>query len=155
MAINTKYLTVDDLLTRLGEHEADQILGTGNRGNRRIDRERAQTEIMAVDALIEGYVRPRYPRGFTVLPPLLSGLAYDIVRYRLRGLGGQSSDMAEVVKQRYDDALKALRDIANGMITLDTDGDGEQPDGPTVANAVSAVVPPSRMRPAFKGYLDR
>jgi len=155
MAEETKYLTVDGLLARLGENEAGQILGSGLRGSRVIDRAKAEMEIQAVDALIDGYVLVRYPRGIKPVPALLKGIAYDIARYRLRGLGGQSDSMAEVVKARYQDALKALQNISNGVITLDTDGDGQQPEGGTYANAVRAYHPPSRMRPALKGYLDK
>jgi len=155
MTGKTKYLTVDRLIERLGPGEAEQILGAGLRGGRTLERARAETEILAVDALIEGYVRVRYPAGFKTIPALLEGLCYDIVRYRLRGLGGQAASMAEVVRARYEDGLKILKDIGNGIITLDGDGDGGPPGAPVYANAMSAKVPPARMKPALKGYLDR
>lgn len=152
MAART-YLTVDDLVARLGGEEADQLLGTGLRGTRSVDRGRAAAELAHVDSVIEGYVRARYPRGFAAVPAVLAGIAYDLVRYRLRSQGGQSSAMAQTVKDRNDEAMKLLRDVADGRVSIDVEGDGNQPAPGAHAETVRARFPAARMTDNLKGWL--
>jgi len=60
--------------------------------------------------------------------------------------------MSELVKDRYDKAIAILKDIALGRITLDGDGDGNQPDGGTYAETVKGYMPESRMKAGLEGY---
>ena len=148
-----KYLSQAEFANRLSETEADGLLGTGGRDSRTLDLDRATSVLLSADDLINGYVRARYRQNFTVIPPILADIAFDIARYKLRGQGGQSSSMSDLVRQRYEDAIATLKDISAGKITLDADGDGEQPEPGTHGQTVMGFMPASRMKKALGGYL--
>jgi len=152
MIAQPKYLTVDEFVSRLGVREADGLLGSGPHDARVLDLGRASVELAAADDLIDGYVRARYPRPFAKVPGLLKNVAHDLARFSLRSTGDQSSSMSELVKDRYDKAIAILKDIALGRITLDGNGDGNQPDSGTYAETVKAYMPESRMKAGLEGY---
>jgi len=148
---NPKYLSVDEFIARIGEDEADQLAGTGMRDNRCIEREKIASELIHADGVIDGYVRARYPRIFVIVPDVLKGIAHDIARYRLRLVGGQQSSMAEAIKTSFDEAMRLLRDIADGRLVLDSNNDGEA--DAKASNLVRGCNPPDRMMQALDGYL--
>lgn len=150
--MSPKYLSTDEFVMRLGNREADGLLGTGPHNERVLDLNRATTELLAADDMIDGYVRARYPRPFVKIPNLLKNVAHDLARYSLRSTGDQSSSMSDLVKDRYDKAVGVLKDIALGRITLDGDGDGNQPENGTYAETVNSYMPASRMKKALEGY---
>jgi len=145
------YLDVDAFIARLGEEEALQLAGTGLRDHLVIDRDRMAAQLIHADGVIDGYVRARYPRRFAIIPDVLKGIAHDIARYRLRTAGGQQSAMSEIVKQQNDEALKLLRDIADGRLALDSNDDGAVDANAT--NKVHGVTHPSRMDDTLEGWL--
>jgi Mu-like prophage protein gp36 len=145
------YLDVDDFIARVGEEEVRQLAGTGLRDHREIDRERIAACLVHADGVVDGYVRARYPRRFAVVPDVLKGIAHDIARYRLRTAGGQQREMSETVKNQFDEAMKLLRDIADGRLALDSNDDGVVDANAT--NKVHGVTHPSRMNDALKGWL--
>lgn len=153
MIVTPKYLSAENFAKRLGNTEADGLLGIGGRDNRTLELNRAVDFLLMADNLIDGYVLARYPHGFVVNPAILTDIAFDIARYKLRGQGGQSSTMSEVVRQRYEDALGLLKDISVGKITLDSTGDGNQPEQGTHGQSVTGYMPESRMKKALGGYL--
>lgn len=148
---NPKYLSIDEFISRIGEAEADQLAGTGMRDSRMIDREKMAAELIHADGVIDGYVRARYPRVFIIVPEVLKGIAHDIARYRLRLVGGQQSSMAEAVKTSFDEAMRLLRDIADGRLVLDSNNDGAT--DAHASNLVRTHNPPDRMMQALDGYL--
>lgn len=152
MVARTKYLPVQEFVTRLGATEADGLLGQGPRDNRTLDLDRAVTILLAADNLIDGYISARYRRGFVKIPDLLKDIAFDLARYKMRGQGGQSSTMSEVVRKRYEDAIGTLKDISAGKITLDSNGDGEQPEPGTHGQTVKGYMPESRIIKALEGW---
>jgi len=117
-------LTVEEFVERIGAVEADAIAGVGLRGARSIDREKVSAAIAVADGLILGYIRARYPAPIVPTPDLIKGFAEDIARYRLRLRTGDQSGVTEQVKQRYDDALRQLRDIQSGRLALDANQPG-------------------------------
>lgn len=153
MVAAPKYMTPENFAKRLGSTESDGLLGTGGRDNRVLDPSRAATVLLSADNLIDGYVRARYPQDFSVIPAILEDIAFDVARFKLRGQGGQSSSMSDVVRQRYEDAIGILKDISNGKITLDVNGDGVQPEPGTHGQTVTGFMPESRMKKALGGYL--
>lgn len=150
MAPEPFYLTVDEFVAMVGEEEADQLAGTGLRGNRTIDRDKLAAQLVRADSDINGYVRARYPRAFAIVPPTLKGVAHDIARYRLRAKGGQQTAMAETIKDQFDQAMKLLRDIADGRVALDSNDDGQADPGAT--NKVHGEMPPARMPGVLEGW---
>jgi len=151
MTATPKYLTVPEFIARLGD-EAEQLAGTGLRDARVIDEARLADPLVHADGVIDGYVRARYPRAFVVVPEVLKGIAHDIARYRLRAKGGQQTAMTDAIKEQYDEAMRQLRDIASGKLTLDVEGDGTQPEAGTVAEAMGGSMPPGRMSGVLEGW---
>ena len=148
-------LTLEDFVTRVGEEECLQIAGKGARDMRELDAARIETELDAAAGVVAGYVLARYPFAIDAPPEMLKGYAADIARWRLRGRGGQQSAMAEVVKQRYDEAIKALRDIAAGKLALDLGAPGVGPADASAAGANTAFhasFPPSRVARIMEGW---
>lgn len=147
-----RYLSVDAFVGRIGAEEADQLVGSGLRDNRVLDIALVAAQLVHADGVIDGYVRARYPRRFVVVPEVLAGIAHDIARYRLRAKGGQQSAMSEAVQKQYDEAMRLLRDIAEGRLTLDVDGDDSQPEPGTAALNMGGAMPPARMGRMLEGW---
>lgn len=152
MSGEPKYLTVDEMIHRLGPDEADQLAGAGLRDAREVDTVLIADELRHADELIDGYVRARYPAPFAVVPGLIKGAAFDIARYRLRCKGGQQSAMNDLVQRQYDAAMALLKDISGGRITLDVDGDGAQPEGGTHADTMRGEMPATRAPSLLEGW---
>lgn len=152
MPTDPKYLTVEEMIHRLGTDEADQLAGTGLRDAREIDRDLIGGALLHADMLIDGYLRARYPVSFTVVPELLKGIAHDIARYRLRAKGGQQSAMNDVVEKQHAAAMALLKDIGGGRVTLDADGDGVHPEAGTHADTMRADMPPARAPGMLEGW---
>lgn len=69
------------------------------------------------DAEIDGFVGSRYTLPLPLpTPPVLVPIACDIARYRL-----YDDAVPEIVRQRYEDAIARLRDIAAGRLSLGID----------------------------------
>lgn len=140
-------LTVEHFVEIFGEEEALQIAGTGSRDMRTLDRPKIEEALVHASGIVIGYVRDRWPEAVNGTP-MLAGFAADISRWRLRGRGGQQSAMNETVKQRYDEAIARLKDIAAGRLTLDVAGDTAASDELNV----SAAIQPARAPHALTGW---
>jgi len=69
------------------------------------------------DAEIDGFVGSRYTLPLPEpVPPVLVPIACDIARYRL-----YDDAVPVIVRQRYEDAIARLRDIAAGRLSLGID----------------------------------
>lgn len=152
MSDDPKYLTVDEMLRRLGPDEADQLAGTGLRDAREIDRDLIAGALRHADTLIDGYIRARYPAPFAAVPEMLKGIAHDIARFRLRAKGGQQAAMNDAVEKQHDKAMGLLKDIGGGRVTLDANGDGVQPEGGTHADAMCGEMPAGRTSALLEGW---
>ncbi len=118
------YVTLTDLLERVGEDDLYIVAGTdavGNLDERAIDRAAADAA-----AEIDAYLGKRYTVPVTPVPRVLQRIAVDITLYQLADAGrAGGSDMR---RQRYEDALAMLKRLASGEITLGiggADGNGD------------------------------
>lgn len=150
-------LTVDEFIARIGIREAEQIAGTGPRDARQLDRDRIAAEIATAADVIAGYVVARYPQAIDHPNDMLRGWCTDIARWRLRGQGGPESTMADTVKDRYEEAMKGLRDIAAGRMSLDLPAGAPGADAAEAANAgantrIHSAMPPSRLGSVLEGW---
>lgn len=148
-------LTIDEFVTRIGEKEALQLANAGTRDLPELDIARITPHLASASDVIGGYVRARYPLAMQAPPEALKGWCADIARWYLRGQGGPTSDMAEVVKDRYDEAMKALRDVASGRLTLDIDAPGASVGEAANLGAnsrVLSVMPPARTSDVLGGW---
>ncbi len=112
------YCTYDDLINAFN---ADEILQLTDR-----DRDGVQDYGVLEDAqsftdtFMDGFLRERYTLPLTKVPKSLTGIACDIVRYRL-----YEGEPSKTVQDRYEAALLYLRDIARGLVQLEVETGGE------------------------------
>lgn len=105
------YATQTDLVSRFGETEIAQL--TDRFGGALIDGGVVAAALADADALIDGYLAQRYALPVSPTPPLLLRAACDIARFLLHGKAA-----GEKVRAAYEDALKLLRDLADGRAAL-------------------------------------
>jgi phage gp36-like protein len=108
------YCNRDDLVQRFGAREIDDLLDRDNNGDD--DTDTLQETIEDADALIDGYLGSRYAVPLETVPHLIRSISCDITRYKL-----WDDNAPDEVRKRYEDAVKQLRDIANGLISLPID----------------------------------
>lgn len=100
--------TLQDLIDRFGTNELAALTDRGGKGE--IDRHVVARALADADATISGYVRP-VPEGGGA--PLLVRVACDLAWYFLHDGVAEGPH-----KVRYDEAMKTLRDIARGVVSL-------------------------------------
>ncbi|MEC5291977.1 phage protein Gp36 family protein [Aurantimonas sp. C2-6-R+9] len=104
--------------TIVGEEELLQLASDGRWNTPdgpTIDEAKLTAALDHANALVEGYARGRYPDG--VESALLTEAAADIARYRLRSTANATTVSKEVC-DRFDDAMRLLRDIQSGRQQL-------------------------------------
>jgi phage gp36-like protein len=113
------YATKQEMIDRFGDLELKQLTDRTGLVDA-IDDVVLGKALDDADAEINGYLMGRYVLPLASTPKILVGLACDIARFRL------FEDRAtEHVRTRYDDALKYLRDVARGQISLGLDAAGQ------------------------------
>jgi len=85
------------------------------------------------DALINGYLAARYTLPLATTPPILTGPAADIARFKL-----WDDRAPEEVRKRYEDALALLKLISAGTVVLPPDVNGDKPSASTTIEHYSA-----------------
>lgn len=75
------------------------------------------------DDTINGYVSARYSLPLDPVPAVLQRVAADLARYYL-----YDDQVTDPVKDRFDAAIKLLRDVSTGAVSLGADAaTGQQP----------------------------
>lgn len=122
-------LTVAEFVERIGATAADDVAGAGLRGQRTLDELKLAGAIGYAGSLVIGYLSARYKKPFDQVPDMVKGWVADIAHYRLRYKVGDTSGVAEQVKQRYEEAMEQLRDAQKGRLVVDASqgGVGDQP----------------------------
>lgn len=105
------YAEPQDMIDRYGEASLVRIADRD--GDREIDTGLLESKIETASSAIDSYLGTRYAVPIASPPPLLVNICCDIAHYQLF-----DTNVLELVKERYQDALKLLRDIANGKATL-------------------------------------
>jgi phage gp36-like protein len=105
------YATQNDLVTRFGAAELVELTDRQNTGAP--NAASVAAALSDAGALVDGYLVARYAVPVTPTPELLRRLEADIARYMLWG-----SAATEAVRTVYEDALKLLRDLADGRAAL-------------------------------------
>ena len=110
------YITYTDLVMAFGEDEMLQLTDR--------DRDGASDPLVIEDAIafadshIDSYLREQYEVPLALLPANLKGMACDFARYRL-----YQDQPTELVQSRYDVGCFYLKDVARGLVNLDTGSD--------------------------------
>lgn len=116
------YATVDDFVMAFGEDEAIALSNLDD--PTALDQRNAVIEagLEGADSMIDGYIQSAgYTMPLSSVPAVLKEIALDIARYRLDRLSAR-----EDVRLRYEDALKWLRDVSAGKVSLGLATNGEE-----------------------------
>ncbi len=107
------YCTQADILERLPQDILVQLTDDDDTGQ--VDAPVVQRAIADADAEIDGYVGTRHQVPLSPVPDLLRKLSVEIAIYHLYSRRRGAPDEW---RQRYDDAIRLLRDLAAGKISL-------------------------------------
>ncbi|SDI53746.1 gp436 family protein [Propionivibrio dicarboxylicus] len=105
------YATQADMETRFGEEELAQL--TDRESATTIDAGVVARALNDAKAEIDGYLSARYALPLTTVPDILVRINCDIARYFLF-----DDRVTEAVRNRYLDAVKLMRSIASGDVTM-------------------------------------
>lgn len=128
------YALPADLIARFGAAELIQQTDLSGAGEYNADTVARALE--DASALIDGYLASRYSLPVAAVPALLVTLCCDLARYAL-----YVDAVPDVVKDRRDQAVASLRDIAAGRVRLDV-GAGSAVDA--APSGLAEVVQPGR-----------
>jgi phage gp36-like protein len=127
------YATLADLIARFGEQELVQLTNRDNPGDGLVVTEVADEALADAESEVNSYLASRYALPLVEVPRVLVRVTCDVARYGL--YGSVSAD--DTVKERYQDAIKFLRDVSTGKATLGIAAPQEaapvQSGGPEVA----------------------
>ncbi|TIM13881.1 MAG: DUF1320 domain-containing protein [Mesorhizobium sp.] len=107
------YATREDMVSRFGEPEVRDLTDLDGEGV--IDEAVLGYAIRAASDEIDGYIAGRYTLPLALRPPILTGIACDIARYRL---AGNSRPCTEEMRDRYRDGIRYLEKVAGGTVSL-------------------------------------
>lgn len=107
------YCTKADLLGLIPEETIIQL--TDDHGAGAVDDDIIDQAIADADAEIDGYCGERYTLPFSPVPVIIKKASVDIAIYNLYG---RRQGAPEDRTKRYDNAVKLLRDISAGKVTL-------------------------------------
>ena len=105
------YCTRDNLVQRFGQREIDNLLDRDN--NDTDDTDTLTQTIADADSLIDSYVSAKYQTPLSSVPQIITYISCDITRFML-----WDDNAPEEVRNRYNDAIARLKDIAKGMMKL-------------------------------------
>lgn len=114
------YASQQNLIDRFGEDELIQLTDRANTGL--INSTVVARALADADAEINGYLSTRYTLPLSPVPAVLEKLACDISRYQLF-----ENSVTEIVQERYENAVRFLKDVAAGRVTLGVDSNNAQP----------------------------
>ena len=108
------YATLSELTLHVGEAELLKAAGTGDRANRALDLAKIDRALGQADATINSYLAKRYVTPVPDISGRLEAIACDIARYHLRNRSEGNGNTADVVRDRYKDAIKQLEEFRAG-----------------------------------------
>ncbi len=111
------YATQQDLIDRFGARELIELTDRADPPEGEIDAAVVAKALADADALVNGYAGKRYAVPLAPVPPLVVQIAGDVARYLLHG-----DAPTEIVKERYKQSERQLRDIADGRLVLEVAG---------------------------------
>lgn len=106
------YTDLVQLIDRFGERMLVALTDRGDLHTGQIDTAVIDRALIDTDAMIDGFVTARYG-ALAIVPPLLADLALAIAIYKLHIAAPDPKIEAD-----YKDALRLLRDIADGRVRI-------------------------------------
>lgn len=107
------YATVADLVTRYGEAELIDLTDRADPPVGVVDADVADGAIADASGEVDAYLGVRYALPVSPVPAHLLTAVCDIARYRLHG-----NRVTDEVRTRYEDAIRWLKDVAQGRALL-------------------------------------
>jgi len=117
------YATLADLIIAFGREGIVQLTDRADPPAGVVDAAVAGEALGYADNLIDGYLGGRYVLPLKLAQPMLKGVAQDLAWCRLQ------AELTEDAKRRQDAALRTLRDLAGGLITLPGETGSASPTG--------------------------
>ncbi len=117
------YAVLADLIAAFGQLEIIQLTDRVDPPAGMVDPAVAAQALAYADNLIDGYLAPRYRLPLSLAQPMLKGVAQDLAWCRLQLV------LTEDAKRRQDAALKTLKDISAGTISLPGETGAAEPAG--------------------------
>ena len=114
------YCTQQDMIDRFGNDEIIQLTDHDNAGV--IDVVVLARALADASGEIDGYVSTRYSVPLANVTKTVNRIACDITRYYLH-----DEHPTELVEKRYDDAVKFLKGVSAGTISIGIDDAGGKP----------------------------
>lgn len=111
------YATLQNLTDRYGARTLVALTDRGEVATGVVDADVVARALADTDAQIDGYLATRYALPLAAVPALVSDLAQVIAIWKLHPY-----DPDAKIRKDYDDALRVLRDIADGRARLDVGG---------------------------------
>lgn len=107
------YATLQQFIEAFGQQLTIELTNLENAEATEIDEAVFDRSAARAAGLINGYLAGRYALPLAKIPDVLKSIALDIQRYQM-GHNAQEED----VRQRYEDALRLLEQLAKGQISL-------------------------------------
>ncbi|WP_310620890.1 phage protein Gp36 family protein [Flexibacterium corallicola] len=153
---NERYLTLGEFKALHDEEDLLAVCGLGgyNSASGRVLNEGKLYEYMGrAQSLIDGYLLSRFPQLKTLpveqMPQALKGAASDLIIYWLRDRVGDQGGVDDVVKSRYTDAIRFLKDVRERKADLGLPALSTTP----TKSSVQGSFPESRSASAWEGLL--
>lgn len=145
------YAVQQDLIDRFGEEELIQLTDRADPPAEAIDATVVARALTDADDAINAALAVRYSLPLASVPKILIGYACDIARYRL-----YEDRVTEAVQRRFDDAMKFLRAVGKGEVSLGLDGAAAVPaqSGGPASDAGDRVFTVGRPSQGSEGTLD-
>jgi len=120
------YATVEDMTESFAARDLVQLTNEDPSATT-VDAGKLQKQLSDATLIIDTYIESRFALPFEEkkVPPILGILCRDLAMYRLQSL--RPLHDVEDARKRHDDALKMLREIADGKLTLGLNKDGAEP----------------------------
>ena len=125
------YAAHADMTTRFGEEEIILLTDVDSQAGV-VDSVMLDQALSDASAEIDGYIGGRYPLPLADAPPVLVRVCCDIARYFLH-----DEHAPERVAKRYDDAIKFLKSLGKGEISLVMPADAEAVESRDTAQITS------------------
>ena len=138
------YSTIDDLKKAIPEATLLQLTDDDSLGV--IDEAKVTEAIAAADGEIDSYCAARYTVPFDPAPAIIGKYSVDIAIYNLYSRIVET--IPDTRNDRYKNAIRALEQIAKGVITL-----GQVPAPPEKSSAAAEITSSTRLftRDSMKG----
>ncbi|MEO1208292.1 MAG: DUF1320 domain-containing protein [Cyanobacteria bacterium J06638_20] len=136
------YATAAQFIEAFGEEEVIHLTNLDDVAAQLRDDSVLNRALVDGESVINSLIRGRYPLPLDPAPPELTPINLDISRYRL-----DRNRPREDVRLRYEDAMRWLRDVAKGLVSLTVPD-----DAPTAGDSAYVTRPRYFSDENLRGY---